>query len=202
MAKKCGIALPDTYLLIGDKSKRAFFVIKRFDVLVNGDRLHVHTYAGLQGLNFREGSPDYSELFRSVQELTRDHSQVVEAYRRMVFNYLGYNNDDHAKNFSFTMDKACRWKLSPAYDMGYSPGRQGFHTMSINGIRKNATVRDFEKMAENFNVIEWKDIVKKTCSCLMEWDAIAGKSGVSVKHKNIVSQRIQENVKRIKKGFP
>lgn len=199
MARESGINVPDTYLLIGEKSKRAFFASKRFDILENGERLHIHTYAGLHGLNFRVATPDYSELLRTCHDLTRDHSQVIEAYRRMVFNYLGYNNDDHTKNFSFTMDKKGRWKLSPSYDMSYSTGRQGFHTMSINGIRQNATVKDFEKMAANFNVKDWKNIIGKSCDCLKKWKSIAAKTGIADKHKNIVYQRIKENVARIDK---
>lgn len=202
LAAKCGINVPDTYLLIGKKSKQAFFAIRRFDILESGERLHVHTYAGLHGLNFREATPDYSELLRTCHDLTRDHSQVVEAYRRMVFNYLGYNNDDHTKNFSFTMDKKGIWKLSPSYDMSYSTGREALHTMSIQGIRKNARVSDFGKMAENFNVKEWKTVVSTTCDCLKEWDAIAGTAGVPQKNRSMVNQRIRENVNRIMKDLP
>jgi serine/threonine-protein kinase HipA len=201
IVKNCGINIPDTYLLTGSKSENAFFVIKRFDVLENGERLHVHTYAGLHGLNFREASHDYSDLLRTIQEISRNHSQVVEAYRRMVFNYLGYNADDHMKNFSFTMNKKGEWLLSPAYDMSYSTGKQGYHSMSLNGIRNNATVKDFEKMAENFNVKTWKDIVFQTCEILKEFSSLAKKFGVPVKKIDIVKDKIKENVKRIEKDF-
>ena len=201
MAQKCGIAIPDTYLLTGSKSKQAFFAIQRFDFDKTGGKLHVHTYAGLHGLNYREASPDYSELFRTTQELTRDHSQVVEAYRRMVFNYLGYNNDDHTKNISFVMDKKGKWSLSPAYDMSYSTGKQGFHAMSINGVRQNATAKDFEKMAAGFNVKEWKNIIGKTCESISNWTAIAKKCKVPERYITIVSHRIKENVKRVEKDL-
>ena len=201
IAKSCGIDIPDTYLLTGPKSKQAFFVIKRFDVLENGDRLHVHTYAGLHGLNFREQSHDYSDLLRTIQDLSRDHSQVIEAYRRMVFNYLGYNSDDHMKNFSLTMNKKGAWSLSPAYDMSYSTGRQGLHIMPLNGIRHNATIKDFERMAENFNVKKWKDIVVSTCECLKEFPAKAKEYGLNERYLNIVNNRIKENVTRIERDF-
>ena len=201
MAEKCGINIPDTYLLTGAKSKQAFFAIKRFDILGNGERLHVHTYAGLHGLNFREESHDYSDLLRTTQDLSRDHSQVVEVYKRMVFNFLGYNNDDHMKNFSFTMDKKGEWSISPSYDMSYSSGKQGFHSMSLNGIRHNATLKDFEKMAKNFNVKEWKEIVGKTCDCLKSFPSMAHECGIDKKHTDIVDNRIKENVKRIDKDL-
>jgi serine/threonine-protein kinase HipA len=164
--------------------------------------VHVHTYAGLKGLNFRQANTDYSELFRTIYDVTRDHSQVVEGYRRMVFNYLGYNNDDHAKNFSFTMDKKGRWSFSPAYDMSYSTGKQGFHSMAMNGIRQNAKTKDFEKMAQNFNIREWKSIVQKTCACFKEWNAMARKAGVPEKYRDIVNQRTRENMSRIEKELP
>jgi serine/threonine-protein kinase HipA len=119
----------------------------------------------------------------------------------MVFNYLGYNNDDHTKNFSFTMDKKGLWKLSPSYDMSYSTGREALHTMSINGVRKNARLSDFGKMAENFNVNDWKTIVKETCDCLKEWETLAAKTGLPQKNRTIVNQRIQENVNRVIKDL-
>jgi serine/threonine-protein kinase HipA len=201
IAKECGIIIPDTYLLTGQKSNQAFFAIKRFDVKENGERLHVHTYAGLHGLNFREDSHDYSDLLRTIQDISKDHNQVIEAYRRMVFNYLGYNADDHMKNFSFTMNKRGEWLLSPAYDMSYSTGRQGYHSMSLNGIRNNAMVKDFEKMAMNFNVKTWKDIVSQTCEKLREFPSLAQKFGVPEKNIDIVNNRIKENVKRIEKDL-
>jgi serine/threonine-protein kinase HipA len=202
MAKQCGMDIPETFLLSGIKSKKAFFAIKRFDVLEDGGRLHVHTYAGLSGLNFRQANPDYSDLFRTIYDVTRDHGQVVEAYRRMAFNYIGYNNDDHAKNFSFVMVGNGRWSLSPAYDVGYSTGQQGYHSMAMNGVRHNARVKDFEKMAENFNVKEWKGIIAKTCACLKEWKTIARSNGVPEKFRAIVNHRIMENINRIGKDLP
>ena len=201
MARDCGITVPDTFLLTGKKSLKAFFAIKRFDILKTGEQLHVHTYAGLLGLNFREVSLDYSDLFRTTLDITRDHSQVVEAYRRMVFNYLGYNNDDHAKNFSFVMNKKGDWSLSPAYDMSYSPGRQGFHTMSINGIRHNARIKDFEMIAGNFNIKEWKTIVGRTIDTFKKWTSLAKNNSVPAKYMAIVNHRIKENIKRIEKDF-
>lgn len=199
IAKNCGINIPDTYLITGPKSDQAFFVIKRFDVLEKGERLHVHTYAGLHGLNFREVSHDYSDLLRTIQEISRDHNQVIEAYRRMVFNFIGYNCDDHLKNFSFVMNKKGEWSLSPAYDMSYSTGRQGYHAMSLNGVRSNATVKDFEKMARNFNVKTWKEIVSEICEGFKEFPSLAKKFGIPEKNRDTVNNKIKENIKRIEK---
>lgn len=198
MGKEAGLKVPDTYLLTGNKSKLSSFAIKRFDIDDKGERLHTHTFAGLLGLNFREVNVDYSELLRVTSDLTRDHREVVEVFRRMVFNYLGCNKDDHAKNFSFVMNKSGQWLLSPAYDIGYSSGESGLHSMAINGLRRNATLKDFEKMASNFEIKDWKDIIVRTCEVLKTWPSIAEKYCVPQKYKDSIYERIRESISRIK----
>jgi serine/threonine-protein kinase HipA len=201
LAKKCDINIPDTFLLTCTTSKMAFFAIKRFDILENGDRLHAHTLAGLHGINFSEISFDYSDLLRTTQDISRDHRQVVEAYRRMVFNYLSNNKDDHTKNFSFVMNSEGNWTLSPAYDISYSPGDAGLHSMSINGIRRNASLKDFEKMAKIFNIKSWKEIVAHISEILKCFPAFASKLNISRKYSRIVNDRINEHVRRVDKDL-
>lgn len=199
LGRNAGLNVPDTYLLIGNRSKLSSFAIKRFDINGNGERLHTHTFAGLLGLNFREANVDYSELLRVTGDLTRDHREVVEVFRRMVFNYLGCNKDDHAKNFSFVMNKSGQWFLSPAYDIGYSSGENGLHAMAINGLRRNVTLKDFEKIAKNFEIKEWKSIVAKTCEVLKTWPSIADKYSVPQKYRDAINERIRESIVRIEK---
>lgn len=199
IAKSCGINIPETFLLTGNRSKSAFFAIRRFDILDSNERVHVHSYAGLHGLNFREVSHDYTDLLRTTQNLTNDHNQVVECYRKMVFNYLGYNNDDHLKNFSYIMDSDGKWSLSPSYDASYSTGKQGFHAMSINGIRQNAQLSDFEKVAAIFNIKDWLKIVIKTCESFTTFPDLANQVRLDKKRTDIVFNRIKECVKRVKK---
>ncbi|MFH0920191.1 MAG: type II toxin-antitoxin system HipA family toxin [Fibrobacterota bacterium] len=197
MARCAGIRIPDTFLLTGKKKGQAFFAIQRFDVDRNAVRLHTHTLAGLLGINFREAVPDYGTLLRVTGDLTRDHRHVTEAYRRMVFNYLGSNLDDHSKNITFTMDKKGGWALSPAYDIGYSTGENNLHAMAINGKRRNALQADFQRVAEDFDVKEWRDIIRQAVDSLREWPALAKKYGVPVKLAAAVWNRIKEHTGRI-----
>jgi serine/threonine-protein kinase HipA len=198
MAKSGGIAIPEPFLLTGKLKHLAFFALRRFDITDDGSRLHTHTLAGLLGLNFREAVTDYSTLLRVTGDLTRDHRHVVECFRRMVFNYLGDNLDDHLKNFSFTMNEKGEWKLSPAYDIGYSTGENNLHAMAINGKRRNATKIDFEKVASDFDVADWKHIVKQIIENLEKWPILASKYGVPEKNRTIVWSRIKENVNRVR----
>jgi len=197
MAIKAGINILESYLLDGKTDKRAYFAMRRFDILANGTRLHTHTFAGLLGINFREAVPDYSTLLRVTGDLTRNHVDVVEAYRRMVFNYLGSNLDDHAKNITFTMDQKGQWALAPAYDIGYSTAADNLHAMAINGKRRNAILSDFKHVAEDFDVREWKKIVEQTAHSLRKWPSLAEKSGIPAKQATAIWNRIREHTDRL-----
>ena len=199
MAKNAGISVPDTFLLEGGKTHRAHYAIKRFDIRDDGERYHTHSYAGYRGINYREARPDYADLLRTTEDLTRDHRNVVEMFRRMVFNFLGCNKDDHAKNFSFIMNKKGDWTLSPHYDMGYSTGENGLHAMAIRGLRRNAAIKDFEKIAEDFDVKTWREIVDKVCNSLKEWPLLAAQNKMPQKYLDDIRERILENIRRITK---
>lgn len=124
-AAECGITIPDIKLL-NDK----YFAIERFD-LEDGDGVHVVTAAALLKSDFRNMDVDYTNLLALTGFLTQDPAQVEEMYRRMVFNLVCDNRDDHAKNFSFICRKG-EWTLAPAYDITYSPqGSRGQHTTSL-----------------------------------------------------------------------
>lgn len=126
LAKKCGIHMPETRLFEG-----CYFGAERFDRTAQG-KVHTVSAAGLLHADYRIPSLDYSILLKLTLHLTKDMEQVTEMFRRMVFNILISNRDDHAKNFSFQwIDGA--WKLSPAYDLLPSSGFNGYHTTTING---------------------------------------------------------------------
>lgn len=196
MAEIAGIKTPATWLL-AEKGGDAHFAIKRFDIDEYGGRYHTQTFAALLGVNFREAALDYTRLFRTVANLCFDKEQVIEIYRRMVFNYLGSNKDDHSKNFSFLMDRAGRWYISPAYDLSYSPGDQGLHAMAAAGKRRNLKLSDFEDIADNFDIREWRKIVHNTKEALGHWRDIAKKYKVPEKQIKIIYERISENLNRV-----
>ena len=127
VARKCGIDVPD-FKLIDD----CYFATKRFDV-VDGVRRHVITAAAMLGVSHQVPSLDYSVLLNLTGWLTQNSKEVEQMFRRMVFNVLAKNRDDHAKNFSFIYTET-GWHLAPAYDLTYSPaGYNGEHATTVNG---------------------------------------------------------------------
>jgi serine/threonine-protein kinase HipA len=201
IAKKAGLDIPDCFLIVGEKSNLAHFAIRRFDMLANGDRLHVHTLAGIMGINFRETTPDCRTFLCTIDDVTLNHTQVVEGFRRIVFNFIGSNKDDHAKNFSFIMSAKGEWSLAPAYDVGFSKGRNDLHLMRLNDKFRNAELRDFQMIARDFDVAQWEEILGKTLSAFATWPDVAKESAVPEKYIQMIDNKIKENTKRLEKGL-
>ncbi|MDR1914285.1 MAG: type II toxin-antitoxin system HipA family toxin, partial [Clostridiales bacterium] len=138
MATACAIEMSDCRLL--EENGRAHFMTKRFDRMGANEKLHMQTLCGLAHFDYnRPGAYSYEQLFQTMRTLRLPHAAAEQVYRRMVFNVVARNQDDHTKNFSFLMDKDGKWRLSPAYDLVYSYNPQGdytsLHQMSINGKR-------------------------------------------------------------------
>lgn len=136
MAVKCDIDMPP-FDLIASTTCPGFFAIKRFDRGADNQRIHMHTLAGLVGANFRVNDFDYQDFIKLTSHLTKRHDDVEQCYRRMVFNVLSGNRDDHTKNFSFIKDAHGAWRLSPAYDVTFSEGINQHHSMAIAGYTQN-----------------------------------------------------------------
>ena len=135
LAGKCGITMPQVKLF-----DNKYFGTQRFDRIYENGKLvrkvHTVSVAGLLNADYRIPALDYSDLLILTQILTRDMMQIEQMFRRMVFNVLIGNRDDHAKNFAFIMTENGEWVLSPAYDLLPSEGFNGFHTTTINGNGK------------------------------------------------------------------
>lgn len=133
VAKQCGIDVPDCKLTNG-----RYFTTRRFDIAPNGDRIHTATAGGLLCLSLNTPFLDYNNLLALTGFLTQNAKEVEEMYRRMVFNYLTGNKDDHCKNFSFMVLEVRKgqytWHLAPAYDLTLcTEGYNGEHATSVNG---------------------------------------------------------------------
>lgn len=127
-AQKCGIIIPQIRLIDG-----RYFASKRFDIN-DGKRIHTLTAVALLQSDFRSQNIDYVNLLALTGYLTQDPVQVEQMFRRMVFNVICQNRDDHAKNFSFLCEDG-KWSLAPAYDITYSPaGTRGEHSTSIRYV--------------------------------------------------------------------
>lgn len=146
MAQDAGIKMPECRLL--EENGRCHFMAKRFDRTDWGDKYHMLTLAGMAHLDFNEPAANsYEQVFLIMRRLGLPMAQIEEMFRRMVFNIVARNQDDHVKNTAFFMDRKGTWSLTPAYDVTYSYNPQGFwtsqHQMSMNTKRKNFEPEDF-----------------------------------------------------------
>ena len=179
MAKEAGLNIPPTTLFETRDGGR-YFGIERFDR--DGDlRLHMHTLSGLLHASHRLPSLEYEGFLKATLILTRDHRQVEEAYRRMAFNVLAHNRDDHVKNFSYLMDRDGEWRLAPAYDLVFSEGPRGQHTMAIAGEAEQPGERDMINVAYDCDLDagKAKEIINEVRSAIRQWSRFAIATGVS-----------------------
>ena len=146
MARECGLEVPATQTF-DIAPKLGGFGIARFDV-EGGMRVPVHTLAGVMNADFRmPGTLDYLTYLRATRTLTRDEREVEKAFARAVFNVVFHNRDDHPKNFSYRLNNERHWKLSPAYDLTFSPGPGGYHQMDVMGEAQAITRKNLLDLA-------------------------------------------------------
>lgn len=153
MAKKCGIEMMESHLV--PDGDRRHFMTKRFDRVGNAHRVHMVSLCGMAQYDYNiPGAYSYEQLFGVMRALNLPFDAFREAYRRMVFNVIGCNQDDHTKNISFLLDTDKVWRLSPAYDMTYAKGSgyTRFHQMTINAKRDNITREDMLKVADSIRL--------------------------------------------------
>ncbi len=180
LVKKCGIEMTDCELK--EENGRAHFMTKRFD-RVNGKKLHMQTLCGIAHYDYRiHRAYSYEQAFDVMRALRLPYSQAKEMFRRMVFNVVVRNQDDHTKNISFLMNENGIWRLSPAYDMGYAYNPNGgwtaTHQMSINGKFDGITRKDLLECANRNNIKEAAQIIDEVCEISAGWPTIAAECGV------------------------
>tara|TARA_R110000796_G_C14546930_1_gene433469 strand:- start:286 stop:1602 length:1317 start_codon:yes stop_codon:yes gene_type:complete len=175
MAKEAGIKMMPCKLL--EENGRAHFMTKRFD-RDNNTKHHVQTFCAIKHYDFNEvNSFSYEQLFQTMRELRLPYTDAEELYRRMVFNVLARNCDDHTKNFSFLLKKGGDWELAPAYDIchAYRPDSQWVsqHALSINGKRKNIQISDFITLSKSMNIKNAKRILQEVDHAVSQWESFA-----------------------------
>jgi serine/threonine-protein kinase HipA len=151
MARAAGITMTDCRLL--EENGRRHFMTRRFDRLEDGGKLHMQSLCALAHYDFNQaGAYSYEQAFLAIRQLGLPMEAIEEQFRRMAFNVVARNQDDHVKNIAFLMDKAGRWSLSPAFDVSYSYNPSGAwtdrHQMTINGKRDDFTFADFNACAQ------------------------------------------------------
>ena len=153
-AKAAGINMPETHLF-PLKNGGGCFGVRRFDRTPQG-KVHVHTACGLLHASHRYPTLDYENLLKLTFTLTRNHADVEEMVRRMIFNVKSGNRDDHSKNFSFLLTPKNEWRLAPAYDLTPCAGLNGEHTAMVNGKGRDITDSDLIAEAETCGIPESK----------------------------------------------
>lgn len=186
MAKYAGIKMPDVNLF--KTEKQTYFGCKRFDRDEN-KKIHSHSLAGLIHSDFRLPSLDYDDILNVTMELTKDHRQVEECYRLACFNALSKNKDDHAKNFSFVLIEK-QWKLSPAYDLTFSSGPNGFHSTMVLGEDRSPGIKDLLKLGEKHSIVNRDQIVADVVGAIAKWEEFASIASVPMKTIKLISKEL------------
>jgi len=163
------------------------FMTKRFD-RVNGKKLHMQTLGAIAHIDYNTpGLCSYEQAAGYMRQMNLDAKDMEQLYRRMVFNVLAVNQDDHVKNISFLMDKNGVWKLSPAYDItfSYDIGNKWIsaHQMLINGKKENITPEDLIRSGQNMDIStrRCKNIISDVTKAVDSWMAIADEAGIREK---------------------
>ncbi len=186
MAKASGIRMTECRLL--EEGGRRHFMTRRFDRLENGEKLHMQSLSALGHLDFnRAGATAYEQVFAAIRRLGLPPADVEEQFRRMTFNVVARNQDDHPKNISFLMDKSGAWSLSPAYDVTYAHNPAGAftatHQMTIHGKRDDFTVGDLRACAATAFLKRGRaeTILEEVRAAVKRWPEFAAEAGIPKK---------------------
>lgn len=183
MAKAAGIEMEESRLL--EESGRAHFMTRRFD-RIGGKKLHMQTLCGIAHYDFNmAGAYSYEQAFTVMRRLRLSKAEATEQYRRMVFNVIARDQDDHTKNIAYLMDTDGKWKLSPAYDVVYSHNPAGKwtsqHQMSLNGKRDNFSLEDLITVGESISLTRTDKVINEVFAAVERWPEFAKQAGVNDK---------------------
>lgn len=186
MAKACEIDMMECRLL--EEKGRAHFMTKRFDREGGEQKHHIQTLCAMQHYDFSQiTSFSYEQIFQTMRLLRLPYPEAEQMYRRMVFNVIARNCDDHTKNFAFRLKKEGNWELAPAYDIcfAYRPGSDWVsqHNLSINGKRKDITKADLLIVAKSMNIKKAEAIIQKISDTVTNWQEYAALAKVDAKLK-------------------
>lgn len=193
MASECGIIMMPCQLI--EEGGRAHFMTKRFDRDGNHEKHHIQTFCAMKHYDFNEiQSYSYEQLFQTMRELKLDYQDTNQMFRRMVFNVIAKNCDDHTKNFSFRLKKGSNWELSPAYDIcyAYRPDSPWVsrHALSINGRRSEFQRSDFYAVAKLANVDEPDKVIDEIIKVVSNWMSFAETTNVDDDLANLIQSNL------------
>ncbi|MEW5704424.1 MAG: type II toxin-antitoxin system HipA family toxin [Pseudomonadota bacterium] len=185
MAVAAGIAMNECRLL--KENGRSHFMTRRFDRTKTGQKIHMQSLGAMEHFDFKKaGAYSYEQALRTIRKLEMSADSIEEQFRRMVFNIVGRNQDDHVKNIAFLMDKKGVWTLSPAFDVTYSYNPSGAwtssHQMSLNGKRDDFGIDDLKACAKNASMKRGRaeEILRQVQDAVLNWMDFAEEAGVPV----------------------
>lgn len=195
MALACGIEISECRLFT--EHGRSHFMTRRFDRLAGGEKLHMQSLGALAHFDFNmAGAYSYEQALLAMRQLGLPMQQIEELFRRMAFNIVARNQDDHVKNIAFLMNKSGEWSLAPAFDMTYSFNPAGAwtatHQMTMNGKRDNFTLEDFRACARTASMKRGRaeTILAEVQEAVAGWRGFAEQAGVP----EAVLERIQRTL--------
>lgn len=200
-AELCGLTVPESKLFhLNDNI--AAIGMKRFDRL-NGMRIPMHSLAGALHTDFRIPNCSYGTYLRMTRFMTRNEQEVEKAFSYAVFNVCMNNRDDHTKNFSYLMTQKGEWILSPAYDLTFNPGINGYHQMDIEGEAYNIQHQDLINLAKNsgLDIRKCEDLIDAMISVIESrlGELLNGHYRVSEESAIIIQEKIKENLRLIRR---
>jgi serine/threonine-protein kinase HipA len=183
MALEAGIQMKECRQL--RENGRSHFMARRFDRTDSGRKIHMQSLCAMEHFDYRKaGAHSYEQALRTIRALEMPMDSIEEQFRRMAFNIIGRNQDDHVKNIAFLMDRSGTWSLSPAFDMTYSYNPRGAwtstHQMSLNGKRDHFDLDDFKACAKNASMKRGRaeEILQQVQSAISKWRGFAKEAGV------------------------
>ena len=195
MARKAGIEVAE-HRVAKLASGELALIVDRFD-RVGDQRRHVHSLAGLLEVDVRHALVDYEQFLRVAARITEDMRQVAAAFRRAVFNVAVFNRDDHAKNVAFRMSPDGTWALAPAYDLTFSEGPNGYHSMSVMGESRDPARGDLERLGAALDRSQVVQIIDEVRAAVDEWPVVAKAAGVSAAHRAAVARQLASQAARL-----
>jgi len=193
MATACGIDMMPSRLY--EENGRAHFITKRFDRADSETKHHVQTFCAMKHFDFNSvNSFSYEQLFQCMRELKLSYADAEQMFRRMVFNVIARNCDDHTKNFSFRLKQEANWELAPAYDVchAYRPGSEWVsqHALSINGKRKNITKEDLQLIGSSIKCKKANEIINEINDQVNTWQKYAKEVNVTPALRNSIAKTL------------
>ncbi|MBL8393467.1 MAG: type II toxin-antitoxin system HipA family toxin [Candidatus Accumulibacter sp.] len=199
MARAAGIAMSECRLL--EENGRRHFMTRRFDRLAGGEKLHMQSLCALAHFDFNQaGAYSYEQALLIIRQLDLPMAAVEEQFRRMVFNIVARNQDDHVKNIAFLMDRQGRWALAPAFDVTYSYNPSGTwtstHQMTLNGKRDGFTREDFPACAKSALMKRGRaeTIVGQVTAAVRRWPEFAAQAGLAGEWRDRIAQSHRLNL--------